>query len=76
MPREWFDRCVEGVARHGGARNPRAVCGAVLREKRRKAAMKKRKHGKKKRHHHKLSAREAAAKKKLQKNLRGFKPKH
>lgn len=32
-PREWFNGCVASVTQHGGARNPRAVCGAMWAKK-------------------------------------------
>lgn len=56
-PREWFGRCESGVAAHGGAMSPGAVCGAawgkkskteksaIAREEKRSMAAKKKKKG-------------------------------
>lgn len=34
--KSWFERCVERVYSAGGAYDPDAVCGALLRDKRRR----------------------------------------
>jgi hypothetical protein len=64
MPRRpakaWFRSCVSAVERHGGAIDPRRVCGAQWKkkssaEKRVLTMASKRKKSRKKKHHHRTS---------------------